>query len=77
MEKQRLTPLEAWDQFYKNYKCEGPIPNELVVAQATRNGNQKNKNGKAKRLGVDRIVRLIKQYAPGEYQFHEAHFTKE
>jgi len=77
MEEKRLTPLEAWDEFYKNYKCDGPIPNELVVAQATHNGNQKNKSGKAKNLGVARIARLLEKYAPGKYQFHEAHFTKQ
>ena len=78
MDKTALTPLQAWDEFYSEYtKPEGdPFPNELIVAEATRRGKQKQK-GKAKNLGAARIARLLEKYAPGKYQFHEAHFTKQ
>lgn len=73
--QQRLNPLEAWDDFYLNFKCEGNTPNEIVLAEYTRRG--KKISGKVKNLGERRIKRLLEKYAPGKYQFHEAHFTKE
>jgi len=78
MEDKRLTPLEAWDEFYKEYtKPEGdPFPNEISVANSTRWGHQRNGDN-TKTLGEKRIKRLLEKYAPGKYQFHEAHFTKE
>ena len=75
MEEKQLSPLEAWDEFYREYVPPGGvIPNELVVANATRNGKQRQSNGKAKRLGVERIRRLLEKYAPDKYTFFEAHF---
>ena len=80
MKEKHLTPLEAWDKFYTEYKKpEGnPFPNELIVAQATREGRQTNK-GVPKTLGVKRIRRLLDKYAPGKYHFHEGnpYFTTE
>jgi len=72
MSKKHLSPLEAWDEFYRNFKCDGKTPGELIVAQATRNGKQvQPKSGKPKELGAKRIARLLDKYAPGEYEFHE------
>ena len=81
MEPKHLTPMEAWDDFYKNYtspgnKPKGGIPNDLRVAQVTRRGKTKQVSGATKTLGPERIKRLLDKYAPGEYQFHEAFFTK-
>ena len=73
--RQHLNPLEAWDDFYRDFKCEGNKPNELVLAEYTRRGGLIN--GKPKTLGEKRIRRLLEKYAPGKYQFHEAHFTKQ
>lgn len=76
MEEKRIDPIAAWDDFYSSLDIH-PIPNEIVVAQATRNGKQKQ-NGKAKVLGVKRIRRLLEKYAPGKYVYHEGqpYFTK-
>lgn len=74
-----MTPLEAWEDFYNNYKCDGKTPGELIVAHATANGRQKqSKSGKPKTLGPLRIRRLLDKYAPGQYDFHEGspYFTK-
>ena len=76
--KQHLSPLEAWDDFYLNFKCEGNTPNEIVLAEYTRRGKLKV-NGKTKHLGEKRVRRLLEKYAPGKYHFHEGqpYFTKE
>lgn len=78
MESQHLTMLEAWDDFYQNFKREGNTPNEIVVAEYTRRGKLVV-NGKTKTLGVKRICRLLEKYAPGKYTFHqgEPYFTKQ
>ena len=78
MSKKRMTPLEAWEDFYNKFKCEGNTPGELIVAHATAKGKQKQKNGKPKHLGPLRIRRLLDKYAPGQYDFHEGspYFTK-
>jgi len=77
MKKKHLTPLEAWDDFYKNYK--ESKPSELYVAQKTYEGKAfQPKSGKVKQLGPLRIRRLLDKYAPGQYEFHEGspYFTK-
>lgn len=74
--KKQLTPIEAWDNFYQNFECEGKTPIELVVAQATRNGRQYNKEGQPKRLGANRIARLLEKYAPGKYELNIFFTTK-
>ena len=79
MTKKHLTPLEAWDDFYRNFKCEGKMPGELIVAHATANGKQfQPKSGKPKVLGPQRIRRLLHKYALGQYDFHDGspYFTK-
>jgi len=76
MDAQRLAPLEAWDDFYTNFKCEGNTPNEIILAEYTRREKLTIK-GRTKTLGEKRIKRLLEKYAPGKYRFHEAHFTKE
>lgn len=78
MDTKHLSPLEAWDDFYKNFKCEGNTPNELVLAEYT-NKQKLIVNGKTKRLGEKRIRRLLEKYAPGKYTFHEGqpYFTKD
>lgn len=70
-----MTHLEAWDEFYKNYTCEGNKPNEIVLAEYTRHGGLVIK-GVTKNLGIARVRRILEKYAPGKYAFHEAHFTK-
>ena len=81
MEKRYLTPVQAWDEFYKNYVPEnGIVPNELIVANSTRHGKQKQAiTGKPKNLGVKRIARLLEKYAPGKYHFNDGqpYFTTE
>ena len=78
MDTKHLSPLEAWEDFYKNFKCEGNMPNELVLAEYT-NKQKLIVNGKTKRLGEKRIRRLLEKYAPGKYTFHEGqpYFTKD
>lgn len=93
MKEKHLTPLEAWDDFWKSYMENKPtqIPNDLGVANLTRNGRVKaqwgkDKDGvkkpgsenKKKQLGPLRIRRLLDKYAPGQYDFHEGspYFTK-
>ena len=75
MDTKHLTPLEAWDDFYKNFERDGKTPNEIVLAEYTRRGGWFN--GKTKNLGERRIKRLLDKYAPGKYQFHEAHFSRQ
>ena len=80
MEPKRLTPIEAWDDFYENYtngRKEG-VPMEIRVAQATSKGNTKQPSGTVKTLGANRIKRLLEKYAPGQYAFHdgEPYFVK-
>lgn len=77
MKKEHLTPLEAWADFYENYK--GKKPSELYVAQKTYEGKAyQPKSGNVKQLGPQRIRRLLDKYAPGQYDFHEGspYFTK-
>ena len=78
MDTKHLSPLEAWDDFYKSFKCEGNKPNELVLAEYTRQGYL-IVSGVKKNLGIKRITRLLEKYAPGKYHFHEGqpYFTKE
>jgi hypothetical protein len=70
MDTKQLTPIEAWDEFYKNYTCKGNKPNEIVLAEYTRRERLIVK-GVTKALGVKRIRRLLDKYAPGQYDFHE------
>ena len=77
MNKKHLTPLEAWADFYLNYKESKPA--ELYIAQQTSEGRVlQPKSGKPKVLGPLRIARLLNKYAPGQYDFHEGspYFTK-
>jgi hypothetical protein len=67
MEK-RLSPYEAWEDFWKNALPE-KITNELYVADRAFRGVAKKPDGKPIRLGEKRIVRLIKKYAPGRYEY--------
>lgn len=79
MSKKHMTPLEAWEDFYSNFKCEGKMPGELIVANATaKNRVTQPKSGKPKVLGPLRIRRLLDKYAPGQYEFHDGspYFTK-
>ena len=91
MKEKRLTPTEAWNEFWSNYMANKPasIPNELRVADLTNKGRLdaqwgKTKDGiskgevKKKKLGPLRIRRLLDKYAPGQYDFHEGspYFTK-
>lgn len=77
MDTKHLGPLEAWDDFYRNFQREGNTPNEIVVAEYTRRGKLVVR-GKTKTLGVKRIRRLLEKYAPGKYEYHEGqpYFTK-
>lgn len=76
MSKSHLSPLDAWADFYDNYK--GQKTREIYIAQQTWEGRVFQKSGHKKQLGPLRIRRLLDKYAPGQYEFHEGspYFTK-
>lgn len=81
----RLTPLEAWRDFWKNVKPEiweheimktpagKQMKNELIVANRTAEGNVKKRRKDGSvivlNLGESRINRLLSYYAPGRYEY--------
>ena len=72
MTEQILSPREAWAHFWKNVKPEiwGDLDKkqrmELTVANHHYSGKRPGFN-----LGVDRIARLLGEYAPGIYRFEK------
>lgn len=78
-EVKKLTASEAWEDFWSTIKpTMRKVPNELHVAQSTWKGVLRQKSGKVKSLGGQRVKRLLEKYAPGVYEFHESvGFTKE
>lgn len=81
----RLTPLEAWRDFWQNVKpglwetdifktpAGVQMKNELIVANRTAEGRVKKRRRDGSlivlNLGAQRIARLLSYYAPGRYEY--------
>lgn len=71
MKQQHLTPAEAWADFEQTILPGIKAPDaNLRKAIQTAKGNVKKK-GRVMKLGAERIKKLLDQYAPGVYEFHE------
>lgn len=78
MKRQHLTPAQAWADFEKTILPGIKAP-DANLRKAIQTGKGKVvRAGKAVALGPRRIKRLLDQYAPGVYEFHdgEPYFTK-
>lgn len=70
MDKQPLTPLEAWDNFLEYARQTGlQLGNDVAQAKRDRKGGRRTKRGTVIQLGAERIERLLSKYAPGRYTF--------
>lgn len=81
--KEHLTPIEVWNEFWETTgKHIKPRPNELHQAYRTAKGEVRRISKKTGErivvLGPDRIKRLVEQFAPGQYEYHdgEPYFTR-
>lgn len=70
MNKQTLTPLQAWDDFLEYARQTGlQLGNDVSQAKRDRRGGRKTRRGTVVQLGAERIERLLNKYAPGRYTF--------
>lgn len=72
----KLTTHEAWDDLYTYIQAQpwwaaltAKEKQPFYTAEADRRGNRKDRRGKPRRLGIDRLRALAEKYAPGRYRF--------
>lgn len=74
---EKLNPLDAWANFYADAKKRKLLPS--LTEKEKRRIYEANAAAKGQReypLGPDRIESILKEYAPGEYEYFEAYFLK-
>lgn len=74
--EEKLTPAEAWANFFEWIqaaerwaKLSYAQRNRLIIADRDSRGERKRVSGTVYSLGVERMEKILNEFAPGRYRF--------